>query len=384
MKYDVLKCPELDEIVALVAEARDDDRIERGKRRMAAVSKGLAPDYLPLCFSAPVPRRKAFPTYNMREQFYNREAMLVGQLSGAVNRSDAVPSVRPNLGVGFIPSLVGVESIIFDDMMPWPQTRLSKQEIADLTVPDDVSGLGMMPRCLELIEFYAERLGGVVEIFIADTQGPLDIAHLIRGSDIFTDFYDDPPFIHHLLRLSTELYVKATMLMLEATGQPEGVCYHSGTLYAEGVRARMCNDTDTLLSGHLLREFVEPYVADASAQVGNVWSHYCGRNPHLEAFLENRAETVHGINFGNPEMQDFPTVMSNLIASGKFYFGGWPRNGELLEEHFTAVLTSLGGRRRGLILNGGPTEQETNEIGSEEILDLWHRLQDKYLSKPDN
>ncbi|MDP6381183.1 MAG: hypothetical protein QF662_07545 [Phycisphaerae bacterium] len=80
-------------------------------------------------------------------------------------------------------------------------------------------------------------------------------------------------------------------------------------------------------------------------------------------------------------MQDLPAVMSALIDAGKFYYGGWPRNGESLEEYFTTILKSLGGRRAGLMLSGDPKDEEIAELGCEGIMALWHDLQDKYLDR---
>ena len=112
MTYDTVRAPELPEVLGLLAAARDEGRIETGRRRMEAVSRGQAPDYLPLSFGAPVDR-SGLPRYSMREQFYNREPMLVEQLWPAIGMarsgSDIQPTVRPQLGVGFVASLVGIE-----------------------------------------------------------------------------------------------------------------------------------------------------------------------------------------------------------------------------------------------------------------------------------
>ncbi len=56
-------------------------------------------------------------------------------------RSATLPTLRANLGVGFVPSIFGVEQEIYADKMPWPQRHLSKEEISDLNPADFKDGV---------------------------------------------------------------------------------------------------------------------------------------------------------------------------------------------------------------------------------------------------
>jgi hypothetical protein len=40
-------------------------------------------------------------------------------------------------------------------------------------------------------------------------MSPHDLAHLIRGAELLTDMYDDPDGVHRVLRLTTDLFLKA-------------------------------------------------------------------------------------------------------------------------------------------------------------------------------
>ena len=207
----------------------------------------------------------------MRGQFFEKEKMLVEQLWSALtaNRgeSDSQISIRANLGTGFIPTVFGLEETVTEDKMPWLKEHLTKEEILNFSLPEDISNSGLMPRAIGYINYYKDILPPDIHIYLPDTQGPLDIAHLIRGNQIFTDFYDDPEFVHRLMQLSTEAYIKVSLLMKRTIGEKCNSGYHGG-LYMAGGGVRMCEDTTTLLSPEIVKEFVSPYISKALKPFG--------------------------------------------------------------------------------------------------------------------
>jgi hypothetical protein len=383
MRFDAVKAPELAEVVGILAEVRDAGRIETGRRRMEAISRGQCPDYLPLSFNRRVDRG-GLPVHSMRDQFYNRECMLVEQLWGAIAQaasgSDVQPTIRPQLGVGFTATLVGIESIIVnDDTMPWPHGHLSIDEIERLQLPDDLRQTAGMRRALELLAFYRETVGQLCEIYIPDTQGPFDVAHLIRGNDILSDLYERPDFVRRLMEVATRIWVDTVKICKESIQESPGVCYHSGRFLAVGNRA--CFDTDTLIGAEHLAEFVEPYVRRAAEAVGGIWAHYCGRNPHLANMLIAEIDAVRGLNLGNPSMHDPLEYLADCRANGKFFTGPWREGPQELEEYLRRILGALGGRRSGLAFE--IHSPKGSDAGwAERTMALWHRLQDELLERP--
>lgn len=357
--------------------APDEQLINQGKERQKAMWHNKKADYIPILISGKLPERDKYPTYNMKEQFFDKEKMWVEQLwsliAQARGQSDAQLCLRANLGVGLVPTIFGLEQLVFADKMPWLKGHLSKEELVNFEFPDDVSQAGLMPRAIEYINFFREKLSGRAHVFVSDTQGPFDIAHLVRGDEIFTDFYDDPDFVHHLLRLATRAYIECTKAMKAASGEELSSGYHSSNLYMGRGGVRVCEDTSTLLSPSCLREFVVPYLQEALQPFGGGWVHFCGHNPHLLDLVID-TDGVRGINLGNPERYDYEKVMMKLLARGKFYYGGWPKSKEeSWREHFERMLHPLKEVGKGLIfVPSGGDEEEGPEPGR--LLDLWRSL----------
>jgi hypothetical protein len=212
---------------------------------------------------------------------------------------------------------------------------------------------------------------------VPDTQGVYDIAHLVLGDAIFLEMYDDPGFVHHLLKLCLAAYLRVTWALKEALEEPADSGYHghgmvSGLCLAQG-GARVSEDTPTLLQAHHIDEFVIPYIARALAPFGGGFVHYCGRNDHLfEALLET--EQVRGINLGNPEKHDPEAFMQAILEHDKFYFGAWPRHPtESLDGYLRRMIAFAGGRRKGLIFLLPPAQLGTDS--PQQAVDLWRRLQ---------
>jgi hypothetical protein len=353
-------------------------RLALGRARQGAVSRGGQPDYLPICFGVGAAGRDGFPKYNMREEFHNPPVMLFNQLWGVLSIhescSDSQPSVRPNLGTGFIPSLFGLHQEVFEDKMPWLKEHLTKEQISRFRIPDDVSSLGLMPHARKCLEYFRTKQDGRFAIYLADTQGPFDVAHLVRGDDLFTDLVDDPPFVHHLMALCTEMYIRATRVMKDWIGEPTDSSFHGNNLYMARGGVRCCEDTTTLLSPKHIDEFVAPYLTKALAAFGGGWVHYCGNNAYLLETLIERVPQAHGINFGNAERHDPAQILPRLVAKGKFYFGGWPKkDGEPIEAYLRRMIAPVKSARRGLILTPSGVGAKTR-AEAEDLLRLWHAV----------
>ena len=147
------------------------------------------------------------------------ELMLDAQLADVSRRlSSKAPALglRANYGTGIMTSLFGAE--IFE--MPrehntLPTTKSLNDDdkvraILEKGLPDlstgfgsDVLAFGEM--CAEIFECYP-KIKKYVEVYHPDTQGPLDIAELLWGGEMFYAMYEDPDFVHAVIRLITDTY----------------------------------------------------------------------------------------------------------------------------------------------------------------------------------
>jgi uroporphyrinogen-III decarboxylase len=357
----------------------DEEKLNRGQERMSAVWKNEPPDYLPIVFSVSLTEREHFPKISFTEEWESPEHMAAKQLWGcacsARSGSDGQPTIRPNLGTGFLASVFGLDQQIFPDKMPWLQEHLSREDVERFELPHDIASAGLLPKAKRIFDFYRENLPPAIRCFLPDTQGPLDLAHLVRGDEFFYELYDAPEFVHRLMRLATDVYVEATLELMKMIDQPLGEGFHS-EMYMGAGSTRMCHDTCTLLNDDQLHEFVLPYEREAFERLGGGWMHYCGKNPHLLKMALEEMPACRGINFGNPEMHEMCEVLARCVAYNKFYFGLINRlPDESLQDYFRRVLKPVKESRRGLIFV--PDLQEEERSNPQDVIDLWHRLHDE-------
>jgi hypothetical protein len=376
---DRTKVP-IGDVKKLILRETDEAILNAAKERQAAVWEGLEPDYLPLVVYGTIPEQSKYPAYDMREMFFDPEKMLYGQMWSALQilrgKSDAVPSVRVNFGTGFLASVFGLEQEISTDKMPWLKKHLTKEEILGLepTSLEPIQEKGLIPKWCKYVSIYRRHLSGTsLHIYLPDTQGMFDLAHLVAGDAIFTEIYDDNDFIRHLFSLAGYVYQKASSFMKSFICEPLQSGYHC-VLYTPNAGVRSCEDTTTLLSPKLL-DSVLPYLRESVRPFG-AWFHFCGDGNHLVERLLSLPETK-GINFGNPEKYDWPEVFSVISSYGKVYYGTVKRKEkESLPEYFERVLEPLS-RKGNLIF--APELQEGEE--ALKAIEVWRKVQDRKFDK---
>jgi len=354
-----------------------------GKYVIADVLENKVVDCLPLIFWKPQHVSVPGKTYNMEEQFFDKEKMLYGHLEeiaiSAQNAFDAPLCIRPNFGTIFIPAMFGLKYKVPEDTFAWLTARLKKEEIKDLGFKN-LEKTDMLKRAIEYIAFFKETLPEWIHVYLPDTLGPFEIAHAIYGNNIFYDFYDDSKFVHYLLNLCTDIYIQVTNKLKEALGEEKTSCYHGHALsrgiYMRNGGIRISEDSATLISPQQIDEFVIPYDQKALETFGGGFIHFCGKNEYLlESYL--KINEVRAVNLGNPELYDFDTSMQKFIKYKKCYFGLWPRKvGENLKAYTLRMKNATNGGERGLLLHF--RETMFPEISCLEVLNKWEEIMNKY------
>ena len=351
----------------------------QGKNRIADVLENKEVDCLPLIFWKPQNISVPGNTYDMEEQFYDKEKMLYGHLEEiadcAQNAFDAPICIRPNFGTIFIPAMFGLKYELPKDTFAWITSHLTKEEIKKFKIPH-LSEVEIMKKAIEYLQFFKEELPEWIHLYLPDTLGPFEIAHSVYGDNIFYEIYDDPSFIHYLLDLCTEIYIQVTEKLKKVIGEERGSCYHGHALvrgiYMRNGGTRISEDSPTLLSPEHIDEFVIPYDRRALEAFGGGFIHYCGKHDYLlESYLQ--LEKVQAVNLGNPEMYEFDSTMQKFLNYGKCYFGLWPKEGsETLEEYIHRIKRATDGGKRGLLLHFD--EAMFPEYSCQEILRKWKTI----------
>jgi hypothetical protein len=361
---------------------------EKGRNRISRVLGGEDVDCLPIVCGIPSLGQTGCSQYSFKEQFEDGAKMLIEHIPAmamaAASGADGVVCMRPNFGVVFMPALFGLEWEFRDGAWPWPAGHMSREQLEPLLEPESradlmrsLQGRDLMARAADYARYFAEQLGDRARVYLPDTQGPFDLAHLLRGNDLFLDMYDDPEFVHDLMALVTDVFIEITRTLKRVLGEADTECYHghgmSSGIYMSNGGTRLSEDTVTLLSRRDIDEFVIPYTERALAAFGGGFVHYCGTNPgFFDALLE--LDLVRAINLGNPEMHDMPSIISKLMDRGRAYFGPIPLEpGEGLRAYLSRVARLTGGEKRGLVFVPDPAVYE--EAAPDIVVSEWREVQ---------
>ena len=276
-------------------------------------------DRLPVTVGCAVP---GWPAFTYREGFYDMEKMLANELAGvwvgAHVRDDRMYTIRANYGVGTVASMFGCQIVLTEDnTMPWcmPLSDEQLDKALESGEVDVEAGLGS--RVAETVRFYADalsdydKLAACVKVFVCDTQGPFDTAHLVMGPKIYTEIYDNPDRVHRLLEITSDACIRLTRAQKELIGEGYDWSFHSQMVSRGG--ARVCDDTPTNLSAECYRQFPKRYNERVLRELGGGWVHYCGSGRQILPEILS-TPGVMGINFGNPEMQDIAAVYEAASA----------------------------------------------------------------------
>ena len=281
------------------------------------------------------PKRKAFypsrmdvKEININDALDDYERMLDAQLAD-VSRvlSHGLTSamgMRSNYGTGIMTSLFGAE--IFK--MPYetntlPTTRsLNDTEkirrIVEKGAPDLDAGFGrdvfcFGEMCKEILRDYP-KISKYVYMYHPDTQGPLDVAELLWGGEMFYAFYDEPELVHGMMQLITDTYVRFLDRWFELYPAQGELSVHWDYWIKGGICLR--NDSAINLSPEQYTEFVLPYDKYLLDYYNGGSVHYCGKGDHFVGIVASQTK-VTGFDISQPHLNDMEKVFDAVFSSGK-------------------------------------------------------------------
>lgn len=246
--------------------------------------------------------------YSMEEIHADMQKMMFNEMVGTLTslecpQNNGVAMIRPNYGVGILPSVFGAKCFIVNGNMPWCE-HLGREGVKDAIkkgVPDYRNGFGQ--KILDTYAFYKDvlsaypKLSQVIHMYHPDYQGPFDVAHLLFGSDIYMEFYDDPDLVCDLLELVNATYIDSMRKVKEVIKDEtdDGFVYHWGNLYPGSIVVR--NDSSVNLSNAMYNDYVRPIDEKLLNAFGGGSMHFCGRADHWVADMA-ASEPIKGFNFG--------------------------------------------------------------------------------------
>lgn len=291
--------------------------------------------------------------------------------------TDGIPSVRPNLGVVFMPAIMGQNYLLREGQMPWRGELLSRNAIR-AAVDIELETSHMMRLASEFYDIH--RTSGEEEIipYHADTQGVFDIAHLLYGERTFYDMADPPEhaWFQELMEICLDLYLRVSRQLKDILQESDAAMIHGhGTsqgVYFPNAGTRISEDTAILISPNMIEEMIFPYIERSSEAFGGAFAHYCGRHEFLFERM-CRSPLIGSIDLGNSEMFDCrwllercaetDTVLCSRVAAAEGE--EWPA----YLRRITGLLKETGAR---CILRPSVFPDNRDECAA--MQDMWHEL----------
>jgi len=270
---------------------------------------------------------ESVPSVNINDAIGDYDLMLQRELAGvsnALNTQTQNLCVRANYGTGILSSTFGAEIFVMPyEMNTLPTTRAFNdteriRAMVAAGMPDLETGFGK--QVFEMGRIYSEvfarypKIQKYVTVYHPDLQGPLDIAELLWGGEMFYAMYDEPELVHATLQLITDTYTAFMHRWEKICPLREDINPHWGTVWYRG-KVLIRNDSAMNLSPDMYEEFAAPYDGLLFARFGGGAVHFCGRGDH---YIERLCKLpgLTGVNLSQPQYNDMETIYRNTVDQG--------------------------------------------------------------------
>lgn len=342
----------------------------------------------PILFTQPhLAKGKAYCRHNLIEQHRSIEKHLEERLLEVEPHlaliDDGIPTVRADMGTTLLPSGLGLEIKLHTDLHPWLTQHFSPEELLSRKAPMRAEDF-LQNEAAFAAAFYhlfLERrsqgmIPGTVYPYVPETEGVFDISHLLIGTELFFLLEDQPELAHRIQRRSLELYLVATRFFKKLLGErPTSMVHGHGMpigVWFPDTGGRISEDSCTLLSAAMIREFCLPYIQEGAHFFGRLFLHYCGS--HLEFLrMACELEEISTLNLGNPEMYDLEEVMAICGSTDTVLFGHIPRQGHEDAENYLHRLAGLCHKFQARLILVADYQPESQEEKAA-LVECWHKL----------
>lgn len=207
---------------------------------------------------------------------------------------DRVPTVRVQFGTSQIAAAFGCPVFVPENNLPACGGHIlhNARDVYAMAVPD--INAGWYGKLWEWQALWLRNLPAGLHIQHPDIQSAFNSAHLVRGNDILTDFYDDPAALDHLLDLVTDFMIKVTHHARAMITTDNAWFFDWGALWKGA--ARISNCSMHMIRPRFYREHVLQRDMRFFSAMGGGRMHYCGSPDEvIDDFF--RAPQITGLDY---------------------------------------------------------------------------------------
>ena len=224
-----------------------------------------------------------------------------------------MPNIKPNQGINIIASAFGCEYTVNDDADPWVTPLIRDDNVQDvhaLKVPDPKTN-PVFRQAWERVDYLQSHSG--LPLRLVNVPSPLVTASLIwEYTSFITATMLHPREVHVLLEKITEATIAYLREQLARIRNLHTMGHEMWYIPRE-IGVRISDDTASIMSPNLYREFGVKYNSLISRAMGGIVVHSCGNVKNVvEPMME--IEGLRGLDFTIPQT-DWETVRK--AAAGK-------------------------------------------------------------------
>lgn len=315
---------DLDQYLQDIEERIDPIEEERIYKDWVNFANGDIPeDIFKVAPRAPKPSKLTWKNVNINDAIADETLMLYSVYKGCstmLEKGDnKIMTVRPNYGVGILPNaMANVKFFKMKTMLPNVHPLEGGiedvEKIVDAPLPDIYQNVGVHVFSIgkKFMEIKAKypKIGKYILFDHPDTQGPMDVADLMWGSDIFFELYENSELVHEFLQKITDYYIKFLDEWFRIV--PNNTGYH--TVYGRLVKGKVLirNDSAINISPDFFLEFVKPYDEQILEHFNGGAVHFCGRGDHfMPIFKEYKGLT--GVDMSQPHLNNMEIAFNEII-----------------------------------------------------------------------
>ena len=187
-----------------------------------------------------------------------------------------IPTIFPLLGIGDYAAFVSGE-IIFKNDTSWSTPFL--MNLSDWKNIPPIGTSKWYRRFLAICEALLVRSSGTGIPLMRGFFSPLDLAHALRGEDIYYDMYDDPDGLHELLDYCADATIRFAEDIYALVRKHLGDTPY-GMWYADH-KINMSEDIACMISGEAYRTFCAPHTQKVIDHFGVGYMHCHSRAMYL-------------------------------------------------------------------------------------------------------
>ncbi len=282
-----------------------------------------------------------------------------------------MPNIKPNQGINIVASAFGCEYTVNDEADPWIKPLIRDDNVQDvhaLKVPDPKTN-PVFKQAWERIDYLQSHSD--LPLRLVNVPSPLVTASLIwEYTSFVTATMLHPREVHVLLEKVTEATIGYLQEQLARIRNLHGMSHEMWHIPRE-VGVRISDDTASILSPKLYREFGVKYNSMISRAIGGLVVHSCGQVKNVvEPMME--IEGLRGLDFTIPQT-DWEAVRK--AAAGKtvlclrHYDWDHGPGAQVDLAAYSQKLLDCFGRKGLFIQTSTPTAEEARALG-----DQLHRI----------